>query len=295
MLQPASSANGSVGTTDGNTGKKLSQMPCYQLHWLSIRSSVTQGICGSDSFAGWKNRIIFTWHKLCMLEIWSLCSMLVQQKRLISADSAFWSICRILHFYYILILEWHTWYIPLFITRNCVWSSRQFQKISLNIFGQSLNASYSEHCNEIPTIFLPPLHGGDRLVKKYLGVCNIRLGKSHFSSARLYLISQQPLSLIGMKKCLSECSVIFCTHCNGVSDASHTHRLLPRARIILIITNRTCILFDERICWPKFQTMLCAHGSMRCMFLRRVCRVHSCLCFLVPYVAVSHHLPLQHS
>lgn len=181
-------------------------------------------------------------------------------------------------------------YILLFIAHNCVWSSRQFQKISLNIFGQNLNASYSEHCNEIPTIFLPPLHGSDRSVKKHLSVCNIRLGKSHFSSARLYLISQQPLSLIGMRKCLSEClsrplyrlcSVIFCTRCNRLSHFSHSctdcavtqgqnytnnHKsnmyLVRQVHLLINISD------DAQCTW--FST-LHVHLS--------ICRVHSCLCF----------------
>lgn len=52
-LQPASSAVGSVATTDGNTGKKLSEKVCYQLHRLSIRSSVPQGMCGPLGLSQW--------------------------------------------------------------------------------------------------------------------------------------------------------------------------------------------------------------------------------------------------
>lgn len=132
-----------------------------------------------------------------------------------------------------------------------------------------------------PFFFILAMVGID--LKKHICICKIRLGKSHFSSARLHLISQQPLSLIGMIKCLSEClwkasrplyrlyRVIFCVQCYRVSDSSHTQTVaLPRVRITLIITNWTCILFDKRTCWPKFQLMLCAHGSMYCVFLHQV-------------------------
>lgn len=147
------------------------------------------------------------------------------------------------------------------------------------------------------------------LWKIHLSVCNIRLGKSHFSSARLYLISQQPLSLIGMSKCLPEClwkasrlpcrlcSVIFCTHCNGVSGFRHTHadcastqgqnytnnhksnmHLVRQAHLLAKIA-------DDALCtW--FNALHVPPSGFPCAQL---------FVFLDPYVAVSHHLPQQHS
>lgn len=184
-------------------------------------------------------------------------------------------------------------YITLFIAHSCVWPSRQFQKISLNIFGQSLNASYSEHCNEIPTIFIPPLHYVIDLWKSTLvsatsdwenpifpqqGFISYLNNPSHW----LAWENVSPNVFEKLQGPLTDSALSFSAHTVMESVIPGTRAPtvpLPRDRIILIITNRTCILFDKRTCWPKLQMMLCVHGSMRCMYHSHFCRVHSCLCF----------------
>lgn len=145
--------------------------------------------------------------------------------------------------------------------------------------------------------------------KKHISICKIRPGKiPFFLSKALSNIPTTPLidwhekmslwmSLKSFKAPLE--TLLSFSACSVTESVIPVTRaltvVLPRARITLIITNQTSILFDKCTCWPQFQIMLCAHGSMRCMFLYQVCRVHSCLWSVVPYVAVSQHLPPQHS